>query len=456
MRVKKLKVLNQAGMTLLELLTVVGLTTVIAAGVAGMNHFALQSAKQLDSTSMALGLKNTFITQIENTVAWQKTLENNPEMSCLLTQTECLNTPPQAFNLYNEKGQLAYDAKSPTAGFTATRRNCNDFPNKATSCVYRFDLTWKPLCPVTGPCTNPLVMVSADLQLDDPGSLNGSSVMQDKNYSLQVFKSYAKNSMEANCVAVGGVYDAVTKTCKAKLSDQRCGPGQVVAGVEGNGNIICAPLFKAKCDANEVLTGVGPTGLPICTDKVAQFSPTPPANPATKPTAVTGPASTLPASATPATACALSFGGRVVDSKATLDKDFDYLAGNITYSGPLKTSNVRGDAGNINLGSVIEVPKIQGVAGDIWINATWIGSISGVAGTLCINAQTIGAIESGAGDSELFANSIESISSEAGEVRIHKAVVKSFTKSAGNICLLDGATVLDVSGVAGKVVYSCN
>jgi hypothetical protein len=455
MRFKRLKFLNQAGMTLLELLTVVGLTTVIAAGVAGMNHFALRSAKQLDSTSMALGLKNTFITQIENTVAWQKTLENNPEMSCLLTQTECLNTPPQAFNLYNEKGELAYNAKSPTAGFTATRRNCNDFPNKATSCVYRFDLTWKPLCPLTGPCTNPLVMVSADLQLDDPGTLNGSSVMQDKNYSLQVFKSYAKNSMEANCVAVGGVYDAVTKTCKAKLSDQRCAPGLIVAGVQGNGSIICSPLFKTKCDVNEVLTGVGPTGLPVCTDKVAQFSATPPAFPATKPTASTGPAPSLPPSPT-ASACALSFGGAVVDSTATLDKDFDYQAPDINYPGPLRTSNVRGDAGSIKLGSVIEVPTIRGVAGDIWINASWVGSISGVAGTLCINAQTIGAIESGAGDSELFANSIDSISSEAGEVKIHKAVVKSFSKSAGNICLLDGATVLDVSGIAGKVVYSCN
>lgn len=459
---------NRKGMTLLELLTGVGLVALIAAGIAGMNQFALRSARQLDQTSMALGLRNTFVTEIENGAAWTQTLAKNPEMECLRNQTVCTVTTPQTFDLYNEKGDLFYNAKSPSAGFTTSRAPCTDFPNKSSTCIFHFDLTWQALCPLSGDCLNPLVLVSAILKLEDQGSKEGASVMLDKNYSVQIFKSYAKTSIEANCLAVGGTFDPVTKNCKTKLSDTRCAPGLFVSGVDAYGNLLCSPAFSAKCDAGEVLSGIGPTGQPICTSSSAQFASTAPAVPATKPEAGSGPASKPVATPTPTpapiptptpptpTMCAKSFLGAFVDMSATIDEDVAGSASNVTISAPRRTVNLLRSSGNIKVNSAIEIPKIEGISGNIWVNANWVGSIYGVSGTICMNAKDVGSIDGGSGAMEIFANKIDRIDSQSGPVIVHAAKVGKFTKSSGNICLLDGATVGDVSGVSGKVVYKCN
>ncbi|MBS1971679.1 MAG: hypothetical protein JSU04_15310 [Bdellovibrionales bacterium] len=183
---------------------------------------------------------------------------------------------------------------------------------------------------------------------------------------------------------------------------------------------------------------------------------------------------------------------------ATNDVNKSGFAGTFTVPAARNVA-VSGGAGTLYIRSAIKVTSVSGIAGDTAINAGSVDGIGGMAGTLCIktgvlgditgtagefniSATTVGNLKGGAGTLRLRAYSIKSIQgagpmdvtaktlgalSGAGtmEMRVgaidtitgamtlnlYGTVVNSLDNFAGDVCLYNGAKILNVGSYAGTI-----
>lgn len=124
-------------------------------------------------------------------------------------------------------------------------------------------------------------------------------------------------------------------------------------------------------------------------------------------------------------------------------------AGNITIESALNV-DISDTAGQITIKSA-QTAKIHRGAGSVKVAANEILSISGRAGALCLNAVKMGKLSGIAGGTKVIAKEIDEITYFAGNVHIYGAKVNRISEGVGKICLHDGATVLSVGRVAGRI-----
>ena len=176
------------GLTLIELLIATGVLAVALMLIANM-------AMQLTSISHKTTEKTeieSFRKQIINTVtdpnAWAQTYTSGTSgqyaggnMGCILNNTtSCPAGQMQPFALLDGAGNLVYDGLSASEGFTPLGLRCTTFDtNNATSnCFYHYALTWTAVC--NGSCINPVVKVSAQLQV----AKNANSIVSTTHFSI--------------------------------------------------------------------------------------------------------------------------------------------------------------------------------------------------------------------------------------------------------------------------------
>lgn len=173
--------MKKAGFGLVEVLVALALLSVLSLGLA---RFATFSSKQQSRTVTINKLEEVraiFYTTLRNNDAWVSTINDpsNPGMACLKNSTSCTGLPTAAtakFRANDPSGNpiLGYSPlASASNGFTLNGTVCNTYvppPGVGNdNCPFRLDLTWNPVCPAVGPCTNPLVMVDGVFTYN-PGS----------------------------------------------------------------------------------------------------------------------------------------------------------------------------------------------------------------------------------------------------------------------------------------------
>ncbi len=110
--------------------------------------------------------------------------------------------------------------------------------------------------------------------------------------------------------------------------------------------------------------------------------------------------------------------------------------------------------GHIFIGSANKV-EILGNAGGAQINANEVTTMQSVVGDVCVRALKVGSIMGLGGGVKIIAQQIDTIESSIGTIHIYGAVVNSIIGHAGDVCLHDGATVLNYMGVIGST-GNCN
>ncbi|RYZ85419.1 MAG: type II secretion system protein, partial [Proteobacteria bacterium] len=184
---------NKNGFTLLEFLASLGVVVILGSGVAAISTAFSKSSQNTAAVTSAMSIQMALMAKIQSTDAWAKTVQNNADMACLANKTDCSGATGGTFALYSEDGTVFYDSKSSTQnGFNLDAQQCGTFsPTAGLDCPFRYELTWKPVCGATGPCPNPLITVSGNLQL---ASSLKSMNLSAKTYSFNTFRSFAMNS----------------------------------------------------------------------------------------------------------------------------------------------------------------------------------------------------------------------------------------------------------------------
>lgn len=123
-------------------------------------------------------VRNNLMNILQKQNAWANTIQNNytsangSQMACLVNNTDCTGISGP-FDIYDESGALLYQPTSGISqGFTKEGLNCSSFVAPGTpgdpSCPLRLNLTWTPICPLLGPCLNPLIRVRGHFQFNSP------------------------------------------------------------------------------------------------------------------------------------------------------------------------------------------------------------------------------------------------------------------------------------------------
>lgn len=118
---------------------------------------------------------------------------------------------------------------------------------------------------------------------------------------------------------------------------------------------------------------------------------------------------------------------------------------------PLGNVNVIGVSGSVILKSSLSIETVNSISGNFIAAAKQVGSISSVSGSVCLKADRIGKIGQISGPSKIIANNIDSLENISGVIHIHKAQVTSVKNSSAEICLYDGASIMESSGISGSI-----
>lgn len=151
---------NQKGLSLVELLMMVGLS------VSLMTAIAAVTISIMDSQSFVLVYqgKNAISQELTATVqdaeAWKLTLQKNSSLQCVLASTGCDPAmAPAPISVYRRDGTLAFDATR--ARYSADGAPCPDGASD-DACPLRVAVTWQPLCGV--PCLNPMAQLNFSIE----------------------------------------------------------------------------------------------------------------------------------------------------------------------------------------------------------------------------------------------------------------------------------------------------
>lgn len=162
---------KQAGLTLVEVVMVMG-AMVFVASLTGTLYLQMsQSQRRTDFDSQLTTLRDFYVNMITNDDAWDLSVADagNP-MACLKNNTKCVamtlpNPPlPQGYRmvprLSDNTHYLGYDpVTNPNQGFTRDGTLCSTWVDGVPdiNCPIRIDFIWQPLCPqdVSLGCKNP-------------------------------------------------------------------------------------------------------------------------------------------------------------------------------------------------------------------------------------------------------------------------------------------------------------
>jgi hypothetical protein len=164
--------------------------------------------------------------------------------------------------------------------------------------------------------------------------------------------------------------------------------------------------------------------------------------------------------AVPASCAAFLRQPPVIDYSATIDRDYTGSSGIVVVPEALRTVFVGIASGSIDIRSAITA-SIDSNSGNVRINAQDIQTAKVGSGELCIRANSIGTADANgsSGSQVLAAVTINKIHLGAGAFHIYRATVNhlewisgSRTGSKGQICLHDGAKILDLGPYDPNVV----
>jgi hypothetical protein len=252
---------NQRGLSLLEILVAVALSTTV---VLGTSSLYINSAKMESGQERQLWLtarRMEFDGIVRSQAGWNSILANNPAMSCFSDGTSCAAvSSPQPLKLPVDS--MALDGAVATLGMTKRGDFCNAFDpvNGNSSCPIGIQLNWVALCDDAN-CLHAQPQVTIKFRSWDAGS--GLQALS--SYDLVVFKDPKLESLNDVCTAMGGTLTGIT--CSVASMATACDPSNASGsgatyplGFDNTGAVICGKPNPGTCAAADVATGFDASG----------------------------------------------------------------------------------------------------------------------------------------------------------------------------------------------------
>lgn len=173
---KKIKVSNNLGFSIIELFITMGVIAVIFAGFTKVMESYSDQQQRVAFADRKQEILISIINIINNDIAWQKTVDYlpNTNLNCIKEKAKfpmipnadnCNAADGGNFSLLDEAGNPYVNFQVPTAGFSLIGGACNTYsPGGDDACPLRADLTWRPLCTT---CTNNQIEINITLN-DNP------------------------------------------------------------------------------------------------------------------------------------------------------------------------------------------------------------------------------------------------------------------------------------------------
>ncbi len=164
----------------------VGVLSAVLLSLAGMNLSLMRQSATL-AIPMQLDIaRRNFVAVALDPRSWQATLDyNGAAMECLNLSQPCVvgGVPmnAQTFALVDAKGTVLFDSRNSANGLSEKGEACGSYPSAA--CPFRFNLTWSTVCSSATNCTDPIVKISAPLDIAT-GAATPSRPINKANYSL--------------------------------------------------------------------------------------------------------------------------------------------------------------------------------------------------------------------------------------------------------------------------------
>lgn len=123
--------------------------------------------------------KNTIKSTLNKTSVDLEKCVNDGDYDCL--------AGTYSLSVVDDETHVILDQSTAGSGFDVNFKPCTTFGDNSTSCFLRYELTWQPQCPATGPCRSPLIKVFGKLKIDATvrGALSLNTDNYDRNFQLR-------------------------------------------------------------------------------------------------------------------------------------------------------------------------------------------------------------------------------------------------------------------------------
>lgn len=255
---------DQKGMTLLGVLMSAAIIGIgVFAVVGGIN--SLVKAKSSISSEINLSqFRGSLISALGTSEGFAQTLAKNPSMICVRNLQDCsaYKTVDTPIAVWSVSGARLTDPTSASYGFNSSGDPCSTFDavNGNDQCPYRFEVTWRPVCPLAGgPCINPQNQFKGELKFSSQKMITPNL----KKFSFRFFPAKMDSTLEQQCLAINGSFDPASRTCRAPM-EGLCPAGQIVVRLDSNNNKYCAPLFYGICPKGFSISYIDASGGLTC------------------------------------------------------------------------------------------------------------------------------------------------------------------------------------------------
>ncbi len=170
------------GFTLVEALLSTVILSMSILTLATFSNSAADLDRKFKTRSNLLQVRTQIVTALSNQENWSETVDKagtakndasgqptsvllNPDLVCVREGTAC-TTGDHPLTLIRKDGTVMVDATDTTAGFTKEGVPCNTYgvgTGASNLCIFRYHVTWKPICPKTGACVRPQIVTQTQL-----------------------------------------------------------------------------------------------------------------------------------------------------------------------------------------------------------------------------------------------------------------------------------------------------
>lgn len=221
---------------------------------------------------------------IDDDEIWKATMElsslryrlspNAETFACLLHHSDCRGAGGH-FLLVDKQSQRLRWAADPSDegdGLDLDGQACRRFPSgyEGPACLVRWDLSWKPQCPVAGPCLNPPIMISGRAKLSK-GFEVGFPVIRDPHYSFSFLRKSGEFHLGESCATVGGRFNPLNVSCRIHIPKElgtACPDRTFAVSMSADGTGECrrqpAGIGVLICPSGFLLSGVLENGQVRC------------------------------------------------------------------------------------------------------------------------------------------------------------------------------------------------
>ncbi len=215
---------NSRGFSLLEVLFSSFILAISFLAVAAFNSLSVQVNQVSKTKAGLLQVKSEIVGYLSDSIVWQQNVDQagshhptmlsktiNKELACLNDLAIGCTAGTYPLTLLDRNGHIVADSVLTNTGYTRDGASCDTFtapstttstttsgkstnsPNSTvdSSCPFRFELAWQPICPLTGPCVRPQVLVSISLLSNQTNQSTLSMQIQMTTYQVVISQNKA-------------------------------------------------------------------------------------------------------------------------------------------------------------------------------------------------------------------------------------------------------------------------